>query len=330
MLFSFLWGLLSFFLVYWMGPKVFPPFGAQRAIGWVAPVVEESVKVVFLLYLVTRRDFTYLGDGAVYGFACGVAFSILENYLYLASGSSVSALYLGIGRSLSTSLIHGSATSLAGLVLAYFKWKRIPRLAGLFVGLGCAVTLHAFYNQVVWTDGSYLQGLSISSAGLAAVIGFSTIGLLRERQWIRAVLKEEGAVSISEARAVNQIHNLGPIRAKLALSFGRKKAREVEALLLATARLGLKKKAREKSSNQEERAAMEGEIQTLRQAINKKRRAIGPYCMLYVRAAFPGKSDLWTSLESGLKEKVSSDSKTDLWEGVKGRRVPDLRAQGVE
>jgi len=46
-----------------------------------APVSEKSSALI-LIYLV-RRPFTYFVDGAIYGFAIGVGFAIIENYSYI-------------------------------------------------------------------------------------------------------------------------------------------------------------------------------------------------------------------------------------------------------
>ena len=48
----------------------------------IAPVVEEVLKSLALLFL--SRRMTYFVDGAIYGFAAGIAFSILENVLILS------------------------------------------------------------------------------------------------------------------------------------------------------------------------------------------------------------------------------------------------------
>ena len=48
-----------------------------------APVLEEFLKSIPLLYIYQRPEFTYIVDGAVYGFASGIGFSITENFMYI-------------------------------------------------------------------------------------------------------------------------------------------------------------------------------------------------------------------------------------------------------
>jgi RsiW-degrading membrane proteinase PrsW (M82 family) len=299
-LLSFLWGLASFFIVYWSGPRIFSGVDAEQAVSWVAPLVEEAVKALILIYLATRRDFAYLGDGAVYGFAVGVGFSIVENYLYVTSGVFSNVLFTALGRALSASLLHGSTSAVVGLGLAYAKGARMWPLGGFTGGLALAVSLHILYNQVLLAGGTFLQGFCVSLGAMSAVVGGSTIGLLRERWLLRGALVREAGVNFSEVQAVDRIVALDGVRGRVALYFGRRKAREVELLLLETARLGLAKQACEVCADPGERRKIGEDIQRLRQSISQRRKSIGSYCLLYVRAVFPGKRNLWKRLERRL------------------------------
>lgn len=49
-----------------------------------APVTEEILKSLPLFYISRQPEFTYFVDGAIYGFAAGIGFSIAENFLYLS------------------------------------------------------------------------------------------------------------------------------------------------------------------------------------------------------------------------------------------------------
>ena len=58
-----------------------------------APVLEEILKGLILLFLVRRASFTYFVDGAIYGFAAGIGFAIFENVEYI-NGNPGAALSL--------------------------------------------------------------------------------------------------------------------------------------------------------------------------------------------------------------------------------------------
>ncbi len=87
------WGAVGAFgLSYLLNTHVGLPLG--RALGAtnpyllltvaIAPVIEETAKSLSLFYVSRRSEFTYFVDGAIYGFAAGIGFSIIENFLYLS------------------------------------------------------------------------------------------------------------------------------------------------------------------------------------------------------------------------------------------------------
>ena len=52
-------------------------------VQFAAPIYEEVFKGLILLYLFKRAKFTYSVDGALYGFAIGTGFAIVENFGYI-------------------------------------------------------------------------------------------------------------------------------------------------------------------------------------------------------------------------------------------------------
>ncbi len=89
-------------------------------VGWglisilLAPIVEEVFKSLTLVYYVRRPDFTYFVDGAIYGFAAGTAFAVIENVFFLSQTVGDIGLLTALSRAFSTSLMHGSASALVG------------------------------------------------------------------------------------------------------------------------------------------------------------------------------------------------------------------------
>jgi RsiW-degrading membrane proteinase PrsW (M82 family) len=87
-----------------------------------APILEEIFKGLILLYLIRRPSFTYFVDGAIYGFATGIGFAILENFEYIL-GSPETALSLAIARVLSTNLVHATGSGLIGIALGVASYR---------------------------------------------------------------------------------------------------------------------------------------------------------------------------------------------------------------
>jgi RsiW-degrading membrane proteinase PrsW (M82 family) len=124
---------------------------------FVAPVVEESFKVLGLLPLVLARRWEE-EDGLVLGAASGLGFAATENLLYefneILTGTVLSWAVLAILRSLTSTILHASATSMSGWGLS--KWRLATEskgaagfLGGFFVFLlflMAAMLMHGLFN----------------------------------------------------------------------------------------------------------------------------------------------------------------------------------------
>lgn len=112
----------------------------------VAPVVEEAVKAFGLLLVwgaLKRPE-----DGMVYGISVGLGFAATENLLYelaaLESGTVAYLLTVAL-RTISSTLLHATATALAGLGVgkaAVHGWSFLT-IFPYYVG---AVVMHALFN----------------------------------------------------------------------------------------------------------------------------------------------------------------------------------------
>jgi RsiW-degrading membrane proteinase PrsW (M82 family) len=142
--------LAAFFVNRWMlsGPAADSTVYSK----YVAPVVEESLKAGFIIYLVTRKRVGFMVDAAILGFAVGGGFAFIENIYYLRSLQD-SNLLVWIVRGLGTAVMHGGTTA-AFAVLSQGLAERGPRrtigrTAVFLPGLGVAIGIHALFNQFV-------------------------------------------------------------------------------------------------------------------------------------------------------------------------------------
>ena len=55
------------------------------AVLMIAPIVEEIAKALFLLYIISKKDFDNITDGLVYGAAIGLGFGMSENIFYFVT-----------------------------------------------------------------------------------------------------------------------------------------------------------------------------------------------------------------------------------------------------
>jgi RsiW-degrading membrane proteinase PrsW (M82 family) len=308
----FLWGGLAFAGASVTNRFIYDHGWASRnnIIQYVAPVVEETLKAVILLYLVRKPNFTYFVDGAIYGFASGIGFAIFENYQYILQNMG-GGMGLAIGRVLSTNLIHASASALVGISLGLARFRRSAgHLVLLTTGLILAIVFHSIFNHLVIriTSGMLLLYAALIGFGGAGLIAFfMKRGLAEEKTWIEETLGVADRVTTGEARVVHRLENVDEILAPFAERFGPEKATQIEEFLVIQARLGILRKTLEKLNDEKMLKGVELQMADLRVQMDKARRSVGAYGMLYLRHIFPEESSpLWGRLENLIKERASA------------------------
>lgn len=326
----FVWGLVAFGLAYLLNTAAKDLF-LQRQLGmssaaafvWVvilvAPIIEEIVKSLALVYFGRRPDFTYFVDGAIYGFAAGIGFSILENLFYISRTSSGSeGALLVISRSFSTCLMHGSASALVGVSIGRFRYGHgSTRLLSLGLGWGVAMALHAGFNRVVqfWSGTALLLGtVGLGIGGVLLIALFIRWGLVEEKRWIEETLGLKMRVTEKEKALVRQLQDLEELLKPITERFGREKSAQVEEFLVKQAQLGIKQKSSEMASDPRLKQQVQEQIAALQAEMEAIRRKVGVYCMTYVRSVFPPESVvLWSNLERRVQEAQQGPVGFDMW-----------------
>jgi len=202
---AFLWGaviavivaiVLSLLLLYFLETNVAPlyEFVGRRfsdpglIIGAVivAPLVEEFAKALAVVRV--RRHIDEPEDGLVYGASAGLGFAATENLFYglaalLATGSLTTSLILIGVRSVSSALLHATATASTGYGIGKSKLWGESALPGYLI----AVCLHAAFNLFASLGVLYESTLGDAGAfvGLGIAVGFGVLGFALIRQKIR-------------------------------------------------------------------------------------------------------------------------------------------------
>ncbi len=149
-LFVFVWGVFCGVIAAPLNDLIGPLFQASLGnASLIAPFTEEPLKAVGLYYLLTRKrfrdEFNTPLDGIVYGFAAGMGFFAMENFIYFLD-PQIGGESLLIMRSL---LVwgHGVWVATTGLWLAIAKVQRgYLKKTDLIPGLFVATLLHFLWN----------------------------------------------------------------------------------------------------------------------------------------------------------------------------------------
>lgn len=115
--------------------------------GYIAPVVEESVKSIYVFYLLRKERVGFMVDAGIRGFAVGTGFALAEN-IYYARTLGDYGLMLWLIRGLGTAIMHGSATAIVGILAKGLADRNPSRFVWTFLpGLCIAITVHSLFNQ---------------------------------------------------------------------------------------------------------------------------------------------------------------------------------------
>lgn len=133
---------LNSFLLSWLD---WEPVSFRR---YAAPLLEEVLKALPLVYLILRRRVAFPVDAAIFGFSIGTGFALVENLYYLQILSEASLAVWAV-RGFGTGVMHGGVSAIVGIVATMLAerastqspiWMLVP-------GLAIAVVLHSFFNH---------------------------------------------------------------------------------------------------------------------------------------------------------------------------------------
>ncbi len=147
-----LWGFISAGLSYLINTSIIPllDMDFREYSIFVAPVPEEILKLLLILFLIRKNKIGFMIDAAIYGFAIGTTFSLVENAYYLIQyGSEFSSLIVWLIRGVGTALMHGSTVAILGIsAVGQLNSQRNPMV---FTGAGIllAIGIHSLFNFLV-------------------------------------------------------------------------------------------------------------------------------------------------------------------------------------
>jgi RsiW-degrading membrane proteinase PrsW (M82 family) len=138
-------GVASYGANVWLAPAL--GLAPPRYSRYVAPVVEETLKAAYIVYLLARNRVGFVVDAGILGFAVGTGFAVLENIYYLQDPTAT--VWTWIVRGFGTAVMHGGATAILAMVARVNNQSDAFRPHLLLAGLAVAVVLHSLYNHFI-------------------------------------------------------------------------------------------------------------------------------------------------------------------------------------
>ena len=115
---------------------------------YVSPVIEELLKGLVIVALIRFDRIGFLVDAAIFGFAVGTGFAVVENLFYL---NQVPDAGLGtwVVRGFGTAIMHGGATAIFAMMALAFEDSEQPAgLRAFLPGFAAAIVLHSAFNHL--------------------------------------------------------------------------------------------------------------------------------------------------------------------------------------
>ena len=130
---------------------------------YAAPIVEESAKSAFIVYLLLSKRIGFLIDAAIYGFALGAGFAVIENLQFVAVMPDATVI-VWIIRGFGTAVMHGGTMALfAVLAKTLIERDGRARLTSIIPGLVLAYAIHSLYNH-------FFLSPALSAAGVMLLL----------------------------------------------------------------------------------------------------------------------------------------------------------------
>jgi len=144
------WGIVSASLSFFLNTFLINNLGFsfETYSGFIAPFVEEILKMGLLLVLIRKNRIGFMIDGAIYGFSIGTTFAFCENLFYLFHFAGAEGnIMVWITRGFGTAVMHCGTTAIFGIIcMSALNRQANLTLAALSAAL-VAIIIHGTFNQ---------------------------------------------------------------------------------------------------------------------------------------------------------------------------------------
>lgn len=204
---AFLWGATIAVVVAAAGGMwVYLLAGETVATVVGAPVIEETMKGLAVVWALRRREIDGVMDGLIYAGWAGLGFAVVEDFTYFIGASADGSLAgVVIVRALLTPFAHPLFTLWIGVALGRAVVAGRAWFPSVLWGWVVAVALHAGWN------GAIVVSTRTDSAGLLALAGAVFVGILTATGLMVVVVRaNEKHRLMSALRPLAQAYSLRP------------------------------------------------------------------------------------------------------------------------
>lgn len=144
-----LWGALCALFAYFLNTFIADWLAVDFSFlsRYVAPMIEETMKALIIFYLISKKKIGFMIDAAIYGFAVGAGFSLVENIYILFNAPPEYNLLTWIIRGFGTAIMHGGCTSFFAVLFVGGINRSENRLIASLPGLLLAIMFHSGFNH---------------------------------------------------------------------------------------------------------------------------------------------------------------------------------------
>ena len=149
LLLCLLWGILSAGISYYANTFLsgYLSLSFEILSRYFAPVTEEIIKIAVILLLIRRKLIGFMIDAAIYGFAVGTGFALVENLYYFIQLGEGFHPVLAIVRGFGTAIMHGGTVAICAIIMIEGIHKVNHLLRAALPGIAVAILIHASFNQ---------------------------------------------------------------------------------------------------------------------------------------------------------------------------------------
>jgi len=143
-------------IAYFLNGALLEHFDFHFYTRYVSPFIEEALKALVIVALIRSHRIGFLVDAAIFGFAVGAGFAVVENldYLSMAPHSGVGTWFV---RGFGTAIMHGGATA----IFAVASVALLGRFYAYLPGFALAVVLHSAFNHFFFSPLASTAGVAI-------------------------------------------------------------------------------------------------------------------------------------------------------------------------